>query len=77
MTDNTVAKVMTGQNSNRAVIERRATTEDKINQIQASLIKLNLSGIECAARVCTFHTVVQHLVFQRLTVGGFKLFFLL
>lgn len=41
MTDNTVAKAMTGQNANRTIIERRAATEeDKINQIQAILIKL-------------------------------------
>lgn len=51
MTDNTVAKVMTGQNSNRAITERRATTENNINQIQASLIKLSLSGTECLSSI--------------------------
>lgn len=49
MTDNTVAKVMTGQNANRAITERRATTEkNKVNQVQATLIKLYLSGTVCS-----------------------------
>lgn len=52
MTDNTVAKVMTGQNANRAITERRATTEkDKVNQVQATLIKLYLSGTVCSQSV--------------------------
>lgn len=48
MTDNTVAKVMTGQNANRAITERRTTEKDKVNQVQATLIKLYLSGTVCS-----------------------------